>query len=213
MVPQIMKSEIMRLQHELGTIREKIKENQERIKLNRVLPHLVSNVIEVSPSLESSLLHLLISPLWILQFSLVYSRFFSCITTFTPVNSPSISLDNRFWTWKRPAKKTRERMWNSTLNGRESARSSRRAPDRFLHSSILSSIPVRLLRYHFLEFFSRYTQQQQVLPLLPLTDLFSAEHRTGGPRPDEAWRSCGMSFAFFSFLLHAFIEVSVESHL
>ncbi len=51
MVPQIMKSEIMRLQHELGTIREKIKENQERIKLNRVLPHLVSNVIEVSPSL------------------------------------------------------------------------------------------------------------------------------------------------------------------
>ena len=35
-----------------------------------------------------TLLHLLISPLWILQFSLVYSRFFSCITTFTPVNSP-----------------------------------------------------------------------------------------------------------------------------
>ena len=44
---QIMKSEIMRINHELQAQKEKIKENQEKIKVNKTLPYLVSNVIEV----------------------------------------------------------------------------------------------------------------------------------------------------------------------
>ena len=45
---QIMKSEIMRISHELQAQKEKIKENTEKIKVNKTLPYLVSNVIEVS---------------------------------------------------------------------------------------------------------------------------------------------------------------------
>ena len=42
-----MKSEIMRISHELQAQKEKIKENTEKIKVNKTLPYLVSNVIEV----------------------------------------------------------------------------------------------------------------------------------------------------------------------
>lgn len=45
---KIMKSELMRISHELQTQNEKIKENTEKIKVNKTLPYLVSNVIEVS---------------------------------------------------------------------------------------------------------------------------------------------------------------------
>lgn len=45
---QIMRSEIMRIQHELQAQKEKIKENTEKIKVNKTLPYLVSNVIEVN---------------------------------------------------------------------------------------------------------------------------------------------------------------------
>ncbi|KAJ8051040.1 26S proteasome regulatory subunit 6A [Holothuria leucospilota] len=44
---KIMKSEMMRIQHELTAQREKIKENEEKIKVNKTLPYLVSNVIEL----------------------------------------------------------------------------------------------------------------------------------------------------------------------
>ena len=44
---QIMKSEVMRINHELQAQKEKIKENTEKIKVNKTLPYLVSNVIEV----------------------------------------------------------------------------------------------------------------------------------------------------------------------
>ena len=44
---QIMKSEVMRIGHELTAQKEKIKENTEKIKVNKTLPYLVSNVIEV----------------------------------------------------------------------------------------------------------------------------------------------------------------------
>lgn len=37
----------MRISHELQTMKEKIKENAEKIKVNKTLPYLVSNVIEV----------------------------------------------------------------------------------------------------------------------------------------------------------------------
>jgi len=44
---KIMKSELMRINHELSAQREKIKENTEKIKVNKTLPYLVSNVIEL----------------------------------------------------------------------------------------------------------------------------------------------------------------------
>lgn len=42
-----MKSELMRISHELQTQKDKIRENAEKIKLNKTLPYLVSNVIEL----------------------------------------------------------------------------------------------------------------------------------------------------------------------
>lgn len=44
---KIMKSEVMRISHELQAQKEKIKENAEKIKVNKTLPYLVSNVIEL----------------------------------------------------------------------------------------------------------------------------------------------------------------------
>ena len=44
---KIMKSEVMRISHELQAQTDKIKENTEKIKVNKTLPYLVSNVIEV----------------------------------------------------------------------------------------------------------------------------------------------------------------------
>ncbi len=44
---KILKSEIMRITHEHHSQKEKIKENKEKIKLNKTLPYLVSNVIEL----------------------------------------------------------------------------------------------------------------------------------------------------------------------
>ena len=45
---KVMRSETMRLQHEQSTMREKIRDNKEKIKQNKVLPYLVGNVVEVS---------------------------------------------------------------------------------------------------------------------------------------------------------------------
>lgn len=44
---KIMRSEQMRLMHEHSTMKEKIKDNSEKIKQNKVLPYLVGNVVEV----------------------------------------------------------------------------------------------------------------------------------------------------------------------
>jgi len=44
---RVMKSEQQRLQHEVGTAQERTKDNKEKIKLNRQLPHLVANVSEI----------------------------------------------------------------------------------------------------------------------------------------------------------------------
>uniref|UniRef100_A0A0V0G6G3 Putative atp-dependent 26s proteasome regulatory subunit posttranslational modification n=3 Tax=Triatominae TaxID=70999 RepID=A0A0V0G6G3_TRIDM len=44
---KIMKSELMRVSHELQAQNEKIRENTEKIKVNKTLPYLVSNVIEL----------------------------------------------------------------------------------------------------------------------------------------------------------------------
>ena len=53
---KIMKSDVMRISHELQTQNEKIKENTEKIKVNKTLPYLVSNVIEVSQTIFNQLL-------------------------------------------------------------------------------------------------------------------------------------------------------------
>lgn len=44
---KIMKSDLMTINHELSSQKEKIKENAEKIKVNKTLPYLVSNVIEL----------------------------------------------------------------------------------------------------------------------------------------------------------------------
>lgn len=45
---QIMKNDIVRISHETQTTRDRIKDNKEKIKVNKTLPYLVSNVIEVN---------------------------------------------------------------------------------------------------------------------------------------------------------------------
>ena len=45
---RIMRLEVTRITHEIHNQKEKIKENTEKIKVNKNLPYLVSNVIEVS---------------------------------------------------------------------------------------------------------------------------------------------------------------------
>lgn len=45
---QVIRSETLRLQHEQNVMKEKIRDNGEKIKQNKVLPYLVSNVVEVN---------------------------------------------------------------------------------------------------------------------------------------------------------------------
>ncbi|CAE6464301.1 unnamed protein product [Rhizoctonia solani] len=50
---KVMRSETLRLSHEHATMREKIRDNGEKIKQNKVLPYLVGNVIlDVDPEVE-----------------------------------------------------------------------------------------------------------------------------------------------------------------
>ncbi|KHJ94108.1 hypothetical protein OESDEN_05971 [Oesophagostomum dentatum] len=44
---RIMRSEVQRINHSVSTLKERIKENNERIKVNKTLPYLVSNVVEL----------------------------------------------------------------------------------------------------------------------------------------------------------------------
>ncbi|KJH51184.1 26S proteasome subunit P45 family protein [Dictyocaulus viviparus] len=44
---RIMRSEVQRINHSVSTLRERIKDNNERIKVNKTLPYLVSNVVEL----------------------------------------------------------------------------------------------------------------------------------------------------------------------
>lgn len=43
-----LKEELQRANLELDSFKEKIKENQEKIKLNKQLPYLVGNIVEVN---------------------------------------------------------------------------------------------------------------------------------------------------------------------
>jgi 26S proteasome regulatory subunit T5 len=42
-----MNSDIQRITHESGAQRERIKENEEKVKINKQLPYLVANVVEI----------------------------------------------------------------------------------------------------------------------------------------------------------------------
>ncbi|KAF8500610.1 26S proteasome subunit P45 [Gautieria morchelliformis] len=44
---KVMRSETLRLQHEQSTMKEKIRDNGEKVKQNKVLPYLVGNVVEI----------------------------------------------------------------------------------------------------------------------------------------------------------------------
>ena len=56
-------------------MKDKIKENQEKIKMNKILPHLVSNVIEVFHHIISN------------YFSVILFRLFHCIWDWLRVRS------------------------------------------------------------------------------------------------------------------------------
>jgi 26S proteasome regulatory subunit T5 len=49
---RIMRSEESRINHESNTQRERIKDNKEKIKLNKQLPYLVGNIVEVPYTYE-----------------------------------------------------------------------------------------------------------------------------------------------------------------
>ena len=44
---RVMKSDVQRITHESRGQRDRIRENQEKIKLNKQLPYLVANVVEI----------------------------------------------------------------------------------------------------------------------------------------------------------------------
>ncbi|KAK6040193.1 hypothetical protein COOONC_22305 [Cooperia oncophora] len=44
---RIMRSEVQRINHSVSMLKERIKDNNERIKVNKTLPYLVSNVVEL----------------------------------------------------------------------------------------------------------------------------------------------------------------------
>jgi len=58
-----MKNDSSRLTHEQANIKDRVKENEEKIKLNKQLPYLVGNIVEVvQPDLRSPFLTLPNSP-------------------------------------------------------------------------------------------------------------------------------------------------------
>lgn len=44
---RVMKSDVQRITHESRSQRDRIRENQEKVKLNKQLPYLVANVVEI----------------------------------------------------------------------------------------------------------------------------------------------------------------------
>merc|ERR1711970_732824 len=44
---RILRSESLRINHEVQSMKDKIKENTEKVKINKVLPYLVSNIVEI----------------------------------------------------------------------------------------------------------------------------------------------------------------------
>jgi uncharacterized small protein (DUF1192 family) len=56
---RVMKSDVQRITHESRTQRDRIRENQEKVKLNKQLPYLVANVVEIlEPDAEDGTIYL-----------------------------------------------------------------------------------------------------------------------------------------------------------
>ena len=57
---RVMKSDVQRITHESRGQRDRIRENQEKVKLNKQLPYLVANVVEIlEPDAEDGKSHIL----------------------------------------------------------------------------------------------------------------------------------------------------------
>ena len=52
---RVMKSDVQRITHDSRSQRERIRENQEKVKLNKQLPYLVANVVEILERLADEL--------------------------------------------------------------------------------------------------------------------------------------------------------------
>lgn len=109
---KMMRQESLRLSHERSMMVEKIEDNTTKIKQNKVLPYLVSKVVEVSPSphqLPSS------------------RRGKRKLTRGT----------SRSWMWMRKCKKGQRTM--STMPKSRNVQSSRRRQDRSVHESYFAA--------------------------------------------------------------------------
>jgi molecular chaperone GrpE (heat shock protein) len=59
---RVMKSDVQRITHESRGQRDRIRENQEKVKLNKQLPYLVANVVEIlEPDAEDGEFHSLLA--------------------------------------------------------------------------------------------------------------------------------------------------------
>ena len=96
-----MRSELGRLQHELQAQQETIKENEKKIKQNKTLPYLVSNIIEVldiNPEEEEQIEG---TYLWYMHTDSRQSDRFICIGRVAPKNASFAILSfSGFQIWK-----------------------------------------------------------------------------------------------------------------
>lgn len=90
---RIMRSDIQRINHESNSQRERIKENNEKIKLNKQLPYLVANVVEVRRMRLTAREDMV----WMMTYLYAWSRCWSSRTTRT-------SRTARPRTWTRSAR-------------------------------------------------------------------------------------------------------------
>ncbi len=98
---RVMKGELVRLQHEAKTRESDVKENAEKLKMNKQLPYLVANCIEV-PQCAAILTLLLRS---------MFEEVFRGVCASNNVN--------RFWTWS-PMMRRRVTEPKSLLSARAS---------------------------------------------------------------------------------------------
>lgn len=131
---RVMKSDVQRITHESRGQRDRIKENQEKVKLNKQLPYLVANVVEVlEPDAEdgarmcSSYCLVAISLLLFMRL-VSYHLFLMCHIAY------------RHQVWKKTSKNRAKRVM-SMRNAKHVRQWSARAHDRlFSFQSLVSSI-------------------------------------------------------------------------
>lgn len=114
-----MKSENKRLAYEQQAMKERIKDNKEKIKMNKQLPYLVGNVVEV--------------PSW--DWRTVLNAFVCSILHLTDLTSNAIVRVAIYFSCSTLTLKMRRTkmapLWTWTRTGKANARSSRHQPDRY----------------------------------------------------------------------------------